>query len=281
MSATKVPSLGLPASAPVVTKEWIPGAGETETQEWPIGTPAEILAKYEESKAAAEGGNNTQRLTYRNAQGRANLVAQFGRSGNSNDGYGPDISIVEELYSLDVIKDTGEAPYFGPTALASGHPLYSKQTGKGAPITPDQFAWVRYCAENHLEEAEITTEAVRLGKSATLQWASWGTLMKELRGHLIHGNESFFETGFILRRSMYGVKTSQIKATFVAINTVVTAPTFKSAMDQLILALPSGEWLYKPPQAEHQGRGRWRITQEWQWAEKWSIMYGGTWTGIP
>jgi hypothetical protein len=38
MSATKVPTVGLPATAPSVTKEWVPGIGETETQEWPTGT---------------------------------------------------------------------------------------------------------------------------------------------------------------------------------------------------------------------------------------------------
>jgi hypothetical protein len=101
--------------------------------------------------------------------------------------------------------------------------------------------------------------------------------MKELHYHVMHGQESYYETGFVLRRSKNGLITSQIKEAFTGINTVVTAPTFLSEMDNLILALPTGEWLYRPPQAEYIGGGKWRITQEWHWAAKWSKMYGGTW----
>ena len=83
---------------------------------------------------------------------------------------------------------------------------------------------------------------------------------------------------------MYGVKTATITASFTGINLVCSAvaghqpiPTFLTEMDTLIAALPTGEWLYRPPQAEHLGKGKWRITLEWNWAVKWSIIYDGTW----
>jgi 6-phosphogluconate dehydrogenase len=57
------------------------------------------------------------------------------------------------------------------------------------------------------------------------------------------------------------------------------APEFDSRMDNLIAALPSGEWLIKPVQCEHLGRGKWRVSKEWQWAEAWSIVFGGTLNG--
>jgi hypothetical protein len=109
--------------------------------------------------------------------------------------------------------------------------------------------------------------------------------MKDLRFHMVHGVTTAMKASFVLRRSYYGVRTSQVKASFTGINQVADGtsgkqvrPVFKSAMDALIAALPTtGEWLYEPPGAEHLGKGRWRITQEWTWAEKWSVMYGGTW----
>ena len=39
-------------------------------------------------------------------------------------------------------------------------------------------------------------------------------------------------------------------------------PEFDTEMDDLIRALPDGEWLKKPPQADFLGRGKWRITEE-------------------
>jgi hypothetical protein len=261
-----------------VTKEWVPGIGETETQEWPTGTATEIGEKYEAMKSEAEAGNNTQQLSFRNANGRCSLMARFGRTANANEGYGEDVTIIEELYAADVVKDISAAPYFS-TDLAADHPLYSKQDGKGEPVTAAQLVWIRQCVENHRTQSEIDDEAQRTDQYATLGWGAWSTLMKELRWAMEHGQETFYETGFTLRRSLYGVRTSAIKATFVGINTVNVTPTFSTRMETLILSLPAGEWLYRPPQAEHMGRGRWRVVQEWQWAEKWSIVYGGTWNG--
>lgn len=261
MSATKVPSSAtLPDPAPVITKEWAPGVGESEFHEWPLGTAEEIDAIYQTKKSEAEAGNGTQSLTYRNANGRASLVARFVRRGNASEAYGEDVTIVEELYAMDVIKDIAEAPYWDS-------------------LTGEVIAWIRYCADNRLNPAEITTEAQRLNYSSSLEWGSWSNLMKSFWWHLLHGVETYFETAFALRRSLYGIRTSQVQASFTNINTKVTAPTFESAMDDLIESLPSGEWLYRPPQAENLGKGRWRVTLEWQWALKWSVMYGGTWNG--
>ena len=48
--ATKVPNVGMPSTAPSITKDWIPGSGETVTHEWPVGTASEVEALYEEKK---------------------------------------------------------------------------------------------------------------------------------------------------------------------------------------------------------------------------------------
>ena len=279
MSATKNPNQAIPSSPPNVTKEWALDSGETVTHEWPIGTKDDLDTKYEDLKSSAIG-DNTASLRYKNAEGHASLVAKFGRQENINEDFGPDVTVIEELYSVDLIKDVRESPYFAED-LASSHPLFSSQDGKGEPMSSEVVAWVTYCVENRLSTGEITTESQYKGHAADpFEWSNWTTIMKELRYHMTRGVTSFYETGFILRRSMHGVKTSVVQATFTGINYVATNdPGFTSAMDSLLGALPSGEWLYKPPQADHLGKGRWRITQEWHYAEKWSIMYGGSFNG--
>jgi hypothetical protein len=256
MSPTKTPTVGLPENPPNETIDFVAGMGQSRTVEWPIGTPDEIRTQFDAMLAEAEAGNNTQALTYRNSGGRASLVAKFGRA-EDGDSPVPGATLVEELYAVDVLKDITEAPYF-------------------SSLTDEQVAWVRYCAENRLTIAEIDATVAELGLSASLEHGSWSALMLTLFKHLIHGVESYYETGFVLRVTYHSIRSANVKASFAGINTVVAAPTLSSRMNNLILALPSGEWLYKPPQAEHVGRGRWRVSREWHWALKWSVVYGGT-----
>lgn len=273
MSPTKHPDVSPPDDAPTLTRDWILGSGETQTQEW-SGHRSEIEDLYEEKKAAAQSGGNIASLRLSSRSGRATLLARFGRSNNAIEQAGDpivtgdDVTVIEELYAVDVIKDICEAPYFAVTASVP----------KGLPLSDSQVAWVRKCVENRWTDAEITSHAqANADLSVSDEWANWSTGMKELRYHLVRGVDSYFETGFILRRSKYGVQSTSIAATFDGINTKVAAPTFESDMDQLIAALPSGEWLKKPTQTSHQGQGKWRVTEEWMWAEKWSVVYGGSW----
>jgi len=57
---------------------------------------------------------------------------------------------------------------------------------------------------------------------------------------------------------------------------VTALPSLSVGMLDLVGTLPEGEWLYKPPQVEYVQRGVWSVSQEWNWAPKWSIVYGGT-----
>ena len=264
MAQTAIPDGGLPTNAPVVTKEWMVGVGENETREW-SGKKSDIDDLWDEKKAEAEAGNNIAQLTYKNQKGHATLIMRLGRAGNSVAGYPEDVSLVEELYAVDVSKDIACAPYY---------------VGGAGDLDDDEVAFVRNVCERRLTEDEITQYAFDVGKDTLGKWANWNNAMKSLRYHLLRGVDTFFETGFILRKTEYGVRTSVIKASFTGINRVATTdPDFESNMDDLIESLPAGEWLYRPPQAEHLGRGKWRITREWHWAEKWSIVYNGTWNG--
>ena len=254
MSASKLGTGGIPTTAPNITKEYIPGQGEKETQEWPLGTHGDIDTQYEALKTT----DSLAQLTYRNQSGRASLVARFARTGATVAEYGDDVQVVEELYGVDIIRDARMAYFFRDQS-------------------DNQVNFVSVCAERGFTTTQIDRFVVDQGEAVgTYSWANWTDKMKTLRMHLTRGDD-YFETGFILRRSIYGARTSAINATFEGINEVAaTDPSFQSDMDMLIEALPAGEWLYKPPAAEHLGRGQWRISQEWHWAVQWSVIYGGT-----
>jgi hypothetical protein len=251
-------------------KDWILGQGESETREWPNWSDkSQIEAKYEALKGDAGVGSNITRLTYKGVNGRRSLVARFSAVGGDDTGDSPDIRTIEELYAVDIIKDIREAPYFAVTVDGA----------KGLPLSDDNMSFVAVCAENKWTEDEIDAyDADNPDLPASMDYANWSTGMKELRYHMIHGVDSYFETAFVLRRSRSGVRTALIQATFTGINEVASPdPTFKTDMDQLVQSLPAGEWLYKPPQVEYMEKGKWRVDQEWHWATKWSIVYGGTW----
>lgn len=267
MTAIATPNNGLPTNPPTITKEWTLGVGETETHEW-SGLVSDVEDQYETKKGEAEAGSGIANLVYKNRTGRASLVMRMGRTGIGIAGIADDVAVVEELYAVDIVRDISAAPYWATTSAP-----------KGLPLSDDKIAFIRTVAERSLTSTEITAAAVQAGlAAATYAWANWDPGMKELWWAMTHGVSSYYETGLVLRRSEIGLSTSEINASFAGVNTVVTDPEFLSPMDTLI-ALPTGEWLYRPPQAEHLGRGRWRIAQEWHWAEKWSIVYGGTLNG--
>ena len=261
MAATKVPNLGLPSSAQTVRTTFNPGVGTTSEYEY-TGTAAECLGKYnvwmQQAQIGGIPGNNIREVQLERSEGRGRVIARFSRDRTESIAGEPnDVAVVEELMAVDVVRDCRAAAYF--------------LSGGTAAVTDDGAAVVKKAVDFGFTEAEITEE------KCGIAWASWTAGMKELRYHMLHGQESYYETAFILRRSKTGILTSKIKEAFTNINIVVPAPEFATEMDKLILALPAGEWLYKPPQAEYLGEGKWRITQEWHWAVAWSKMYGGTW----
>jgi len=250
MAATETPDVALVTDGQTYSKTWTLGDGITETREW-TGTRAKIDAKFLDMKATAEAGGNIRSLAYKRTNGRVTLTAAYGRDDGNTTTYPTDVTMIEELYAVDIIRDIRSAPYW--------------TTEVATKLTDDLIADVNDAVENNYAEAEITN------------WGTWVDSQKQLRYHMLHGQDSYYETGFIMRQSLYGVRTSSIKAAFTDANTVVTAPVFKTSMLDLLEALPSGEWLLKPPQAEYLGHGKWRVTIEYHWAEKWSKMYGGTW----
>jgi hypothetical protein len=253
---------GLQSAAPVIEKEFIPFVGETTVSEWPLGDPTAIQAEYDIQKATIGYDTRVASLKMKTANGRSMLTIKY--NVDSTGEITQEISdktVVEELVAIDIVRDIAAAPYFA----LSTNPNY---------VTSDKVAKVRLACELGYSTDDITANF-----ASGYQWASWTDGMKRLRWHYMHGQDAYFETAFILRKSSFGVRNSQVLASFTSINSVVIAPTFSTQMNNLVATLPTGEWLYKPPQAENLGKGRWRISQEWHWATRWSIVYGGTATG--
>jgi hypothetical protein len=262
-------------TAPVVKKEFIPGVGETIIKEWPASDPDLIEAEYQLQKSTIGLNSDVASIATTRDRGRAILTVKYNTDAAGINVSSGGIPIVEELYALDEIKDIAAAPYFarvGGTELAAWTTGGNNRAAKNLPLDDDEVVCVRRAVDHAWNEAEITKYAT----AATWQWASWTIGMKELRYHYLHGIDAYPETGFILRKSSFGVLSSKVHASFVGKNTVVSLTGFSTQMLDLLLSFPTGEWLYKPPQVENLGKGRWRVAQEWHYAERWSIALGGT-----
>jgi hypothetical protein len=253
MAVTERGTGGTPDSVREVTRTWRPDTGEDTIYNWPNGTPENIDAKYE----ALKGDAGLRELTTRRAQGRCTLVAKYARA---DDEQPESVTTIEELYAFDVVRPIEYAPYF--------------TTAAATKIDDDDIGWVTRVIEEQWNENEITTQGDALGKK---NWAAWTDSMKELKYHALHGQPDYLETAYGFRRSRYGVRTSQMQASFDDINKKVAAPTFSTSMGAVVASLPKGEWLKRCPSVRHLGRGRWQVEEEFVYATKVSIIYGGTW----
>ncbi len=151
----------------------------------------------------------------------------------------------QELYGVDVGRDIYSAPYF-------------------ESMTNAQLMAVRTAFES---------------QDADLIDPGWSTLQKRLFGHLAHGQEQYIETYYELRWTIKATSRRLLNIDVATVNTVQALPTLADAMTKLIGTLPAGEWLYKPVQVASIGRNGWQVVRTWQWAKKWSVIYGGTFTG--
>jgi hypothetical protein len=117
----------------------------------------------------------------------------------------------------------------------------------------------------------------------------WNVLQTHLFGHLVHGQEEYLETAYVLRQTFRTNSTRTITKAASQINQVckpdnATGPDFPNLSSKLkaqIDSLPDGEWLKRPTQVRYIGKEGTDVAMEFQWAPKWSVVYGGTFTGLP
>jgi hypothetical protein len=235
---TEVGTGGIPADPQSETLEYVRGVGTSQTVEW-RGGKAATRAKFLELEANLA----VAQATYSTDQGRSRVVAKFARQEN-----GSDVTVVEELLGVDLVRHISAAPYF-------------------RVLTDSEVSAVMLATETRTADAEIEG------------FDTWSDLQKEMRWQMLHGQESYYETVFVLKVSKQGVRSSALRGAFAGINTVVPVPTLSAGMKDLVGTLPAGEWLYKPPQVTYVQRGIWNVSSEWHYAVQWSVVYGGTMKG--
>jgi hypothetical protein len=242
---------------------WTPSEGEQLTQGY-RGKHSDLLALYAAIKAQAAAYGITG-ANLRTANGRSHLSVRWGGVTTvvpGEDGEG--VPTVEELQPIDVLKDVASAP-------------------KYVPLTGSQIQLVKSAIADALTEDE----------AAEQQSVQWGdlpeeteALMRDLYRRYAHGENNYLETQYIFRRTyitnaQLNVNTSAPVLTLLGtINEVIEFATLRdTASDQMKLlldALPSGEWLVRTPKVTYQGSGKFNVEEEYQWALKWSDLYGGT-----
>ena len=158
---------------------------------------------------------------------------------------------VQELLGIDVVMPIYRAPYF-------------------ESLTTTEIAFIRGLVDDNDVNAlnEITAEVSNVTKGM------------QLYGHLVMGQTTYYESAYIFRRSYSTGSTAAIKRTASDQNTVIDPlPDLSATIQALIDALPAGEWLKRPVQVRYDRKDGWAVSEEYQWAPKWSIVYGGTYTG--
>ena len=151
---------------------------------------------------------------------------------------------LQELYGVDVVRDIKAAQYF-------------------AAMSNDQVAAVQAQWDDRLPSI-----------------STWTDLQKKLYGHMAHGQESYVETAYEFRQTFQTTSQRKIQKATSNPNTVQSLPTLSPTMKNQIDAVPTGEWLKKPTTVNYAGRRGWTVALTFQWAPKWSVIYGGTFTGV-
>ena len=223
---------------------WTPTGGESQSYTT-TGTAAEIAATYNLMRAGVWnplGGRiaSAQKEITANGRGSLSLTYETARSVlNDVDDDGQ-----QELIAVDFVRDIKTAPYF-------------------ESMTPAQKVAVQAQWEERLPEI-----------------SSWTALQKKLYNHMASGMETWTDTRYELRRSF--VTTSQRTLKFSTANpnrVVAKLPRMSATLSKLIDGLPEGEWLKAPTTVTYAGKFGWHVQECYIWAWKWSVIYGGSWTG--
>lgn len=250
MAAEILPSGATPYDE-TTEKQWTPDSGERTVYRY-SGEASALEALYETRKgAAALLGSGIGSLALSSSRGRATLAETRVRM--MTEGTPDDEQGQQELYAETVVRPIWLAPYFSITATA---------------LTIAETAAVR-------KRFEDTDE--------TAPDSGWNTKQKQLWGHLICGQESYNATAYRLRITFRVTSASDLRRAMTGINMIATLPTLTGALEKLVSdnLRDSGEWIKLPTQiAANPANGGYTVAEEYLWQAQWSVVYGGTFTGV-
>jgi hypothetical protein len=245
----------LPAGASGIeetfTRKTTPKFGAQNTYEY-SGPTAELEAIETLAARGTFQSENVSEMELRTSRGRGTLRVTCARIWEEVD---TDSQTVQELNAIDVTRSIYVAPYFRTMSLAL-------------------IASVRKAFENQLTAAEIAVVA------SADSWGAAGGLPYKLLGHLRLGMDSYNSTAYEFSKTWRTTSTKELKIASSSINTVTTLPTLSGVMLKLVDALPTGEWLKRPTTVTSAGGGWFNVRSSYLWAPKWSVVYGGTETGL-
>jgi len=190
------------------------------------------------------GGITSTVLAHSRGRGTLTVTTERESLGLEQD----DEGAVQELAQIAVSRDIKTAPYF-------------------ETLTDEQVSDVLRYIENGVDETGIT-------------YASFIDLQKSLYGHLLRGQKTYLHTAYELRRTWVTTSTKELRVASDNPNRVVTLPRLSGVIKKLVKSLPAGEWLKKPTVVQSAGLRGWSVSVSYLWSEKWSVVYGGSFTGI-
>lgn len=241
------------------SRTWSLEEGETRTTTY-RGKHSVLEALYNEKvDLALDGSPEVASLELRVTNGRASLmVRSVDQSYGGSGGGGGDYKVgVEELYAIDVTRDV------------ASHPMYEN-------LSAEQILAVK---KSIAENQDATTAADEWNETpgGTTEELN---LMLNLYSRLSFGETSYLETGYIFRRTYIAKSDLVVLSLLGTVNQVITQATLTADLNvktkAIIDGLPSGEWLVRAPAIDFMGMGRYHIKEEYQWAPKWSDLYGGS-----
>lgn len=243
--ADKLPSTAVDPFDKRETYTWTPGNGTVKTFS-ASGTAADMQEKYDLAMAGAYNplaGRICGITLDKSANGRGTLSITYERFMASL--IDEENDGVQELVAVDHIRDIKTAEYF-------------------KSLTPTQKAAVQERWESRLPPPQ----------------SGWESLQITLYNHMASGMETWTDTRYEFRRTF--LTTSERTMKFSASNpnkVVEKLPRMSAVLSRLIDALPEGEWLKAPVTVTYAGTLGWSVQETYIWAWKWSVIYGGTWTG--
>ena len=235
-----------------------PSLGAITTREF-SGPIASLEALQTTYLADAPAITNTE---LRVSRGRGTLRVNFNRIWEELD---PVDQAVQELASFDVIRPIYSSPYF-------------------RTLDNKLLASVRDVFEQQLRPSEITAAATAYDADSGADdlWGAEGAGGKawQLLGHLRLGQDSYVETAYEFSKTWRTSSSNTLSIASSDVNTVQALPALSGVMSRLIDSLPAGEWLKKPTTVQSVGGGHFAVRVGYMWAPKWSVVYGGTETGL-